>query len=306
MPQKLTLHALGRVLASLDAPRNGRALYALLAGFCLAGLMLASAESALAKAEQLTGAVWAGLGLVAAFLGVNTTGLLLMDQTLGRPVRDVDEAFRDALRSAPRVLLSLLLMLGTLAALAAALLGLLHAVRLPWVGAPLFAVLVPLGVVLLGGMAFSGLVLIGPLTGPAIWAGRRPLATARMLLRQLRQGPLEAAALMMAVFLLTGLVSAAVSFVVISGGRAMALLMVWLVGIDVPAQQLMAGLFGYGLRSLGATGAPVANSPMGMAALIGGGVVFAVALVLPTLVYLRGCCAVYLALQDAPSEDAAL
>jgi len=258
MPQKLTLHALGRVLASLDAPRNGRALYALLAGFCLAGLMLASAESALAKADQLIGAVWAGLGLVAAFLGVNTTGLLLMDQALGRPVRDVDEAFRDALRSAPRVLLSLLLMLGTLAALAAALLGLLYAVRLPWVGAPLFAVLVPLGVVLLGGMAFSGLVLIGPLTGPAIWAGRRPLETARMLLRQLRQGPLEAAALMMAVFLLTGLVSAAVSFVVISGGRAMALLMVWLVGIDVPAQQLMAGLFGYGLRSLGATGAPVA------------------------------------------------
>jgi len=306
MPQKLTLHALGRVLASLDAPRNGRALYALLAGFCLAGLMLASAESALAKADQLIGAVWAGLGLVAAFLGVNTTGLLLMDQALGRPVRDVDEAFRDALRSAPRVLLSLLLMLGTLAALAAALLGLLYAVRLPWVGAPLFAVLVPLGVVLLGGMAFSGLVLIGPLTGPAIWAGRRPLETARMLLRQLRQGPLEAAALMMAVFLLTGLVSAAVSFVVISGGRAMALLMVWLVGIDVPAQQLMAGLFGYGLRSLGATGAPVASSPMGMAALIGGGVVFAVALVLPTLVYLRGCCAVYLALQDAPSEDAAL
>jgi hypothetical protein len=45
---------------------------------------------------------------------------------------------------------------------------------------------------------------------------------------------------------------------------------------------------------------------MGMAALIGGGVGFAVALVLPTLVYLRGCCAVYLALQDAPSEDAAL
>ena len=76
--------------------------------------------------------------------------------------------------------------------------------------------------------------------------------------------------------------------------------------IDVPAQQLIAGLFGYGLRSLGASGAPVATSSLAVAAQTGGGVVFAVALVLPTLVYLRGCCAVYLALQDAPSDDAAL
>jgi hypothetical protein len=27
---------------------------------------------------------------------------------------------------------------------------------------------------------------------------------------------------------------------------------------------------------------------------------------LPTLVYLRGCCAVFLALQDAPADDAEL
>jgi hypothetical protein len=78
----------------------------------------------------------------------------------------------------------------------------------------------------------------------------------------------------------------------------MALLSIWWVGIDLPPQQLMAGLFGYGLRALGAAGAPVAASPLGVAALIGGGVVFALALALPTLVYLRGCCAVYLALRE--------
>jgi len=33
--------------------------------------------------------------------------------------------------------------------------------------------------------------------------------------------------------------------------------------------------------------------------------VFAVALVLPTLVYLRGCCAVFLVLQDAQNEERA-
>ena len=306
MPQKLTLHALNRVLASLDAPRNGRAFYALLSAFCLAGLMLASAESALAKSDTTWGVIWAGLGLVTAFLGVNTTGLLLMDQARGRPVRDVVDAFHDALRVAPKVLLCLLMLLTLMALLLGALLAMLWGVKLPWIGAPLFALLVPLGVVLLGTMAFSGAVIVGPLTGPSSWSGRSASETARGLLRQLRHGALEAGALMAAVLLTTGLVSAAVSFVVLSGGRALAFLMVWLIGIDVPAQQLMAGLFGYGLRSLGAAGAPVTASPLGMAAMVGGGVVFAIALVLPTLVYLRGCCAVFLALQDAPADDAAL
>ncbi len=306
MSQTLSLHALNRVLSSIDAPRNGRALYALLSAFCLAGLMLASAESALAKADTTLGVIWAVGGLITAFLGVNTTGLLLMDQARGRAVREVADAFHDALRTAPKVLLTLLLVLGTLGLVAAGLIGLLYSARLPSVGPALFALLVPVSVTALGVMAFSGVMLIGPLTGPSIWSGQSPLQTARMLAHQLRRGPLEAGALMMAVFLVTALVSAAVSFVVISGGRVLALLMVWLIGIDVPAQQLMAGLFGYGLRTLGANGAPVATHPLAVAAQTGGGVVFAVALVLPTLVYLRGCCAVYLALQDAPSDDAAL
>lgn len=306
MPQKLSLHALNRVLASLDAPRNGQALYALLSGFCFAGLLLAMAESALAKGDSVWGAVWGGLALAVAFFGVNTTGLLLMDQARGRPVRDVVDAFYDALLSAHRVLLCLLMIVALAGLLLAALLGLLWAVRLPWIGTPLFALVVPMGVVLLGLMAFSGAVLVGPLTGPSVWSGQGAVATARMLLRQLRHGLLEAAVLMAAVLLLTAAVTAAISFVVISGGRAMALLAVWLVGVDVPAQQLMAGLFGYGLRSLGAAGAPVVANPQGMAALVGGGVVFALALVLPTLVYLRGCCAVYLALQESAHEDAAV
>jgi len=70
------------------------------------------------------------------------------------------------------------------------------------------------------------------------------------------------------------------------------------VGVDVPAQQLMAGLFGHGLRSAGAAGAPIGSTGHGAAALVGGGVVFALALVLPGLVYLRGTCAVYLAMTD--------
>ncbi|MCX2862225.1 hypothetical protein OOZ63_10260 [Paucibacter sp. PLA-PC-4] len=302
MSQKISLQALNRVLSSLDAARNGPALYALLSTFCVAGLLLAMAESALARSETPWGVVWAGLALTVAFYGVNTTGLLLMDQALGRPVRDVQDALRDALLVAHRVLLSLAVVLGLLGLVLAALLALLWAARLPWLGAPLFALTVPLGVLLLGLSSFAVLVLVGPLTGPSVWAGQTVRPTLRLLARQLRGGLLDAAVLMAGVLLLTAVVSAAVSFVVVSGARAMSLLAIWGADISLPPQQLMAGLFGYGLRSLGAAGAPVAGSPQGMAALVGGGVVFALALVLPALIYLRGCCAVYLALREVPDE----
>jgi len=301
MQQKLSFQALNRVLASLDAPRNGQALCALLGSFAMAGLLLASVGPALARGDSLWAAIWAALALAVTFLGVNTTGLLLMDQARGLPVRDLADALGDAVHSAGRVLLCLGLLLGLVAAVLAVLLALLWAVTLPWVGAPLFALVVPLGVVVLGLLALAGAVLVGPLTGPSVWAGQSARATAAMLLRQFRHGLPEAALLMMAVLALTGAVTAAISFVVLSGARALALLSVWLVGVDVPVQQLMAGLVGQGLRSLGSTGTPLA-----MAAVVGGGVVFVLALVLPTLVYLRGCCAVYLALQDAVSEDAAV
>jgi len=303
MPRHLHARALEQVLGALDAPRNGPALYALLTAFCFAGLLLAMAESSLAHEDATWGAIWAGLSLAVAFFGVNATGLLLMDQARGSPVRDVQDAFRDALLLSHRVLLTLAVVVTGLAAVGAVLLALLWLVRQPWIGPPLFALVVPLGVLLIGVLALGVLVLVGPLTGPSVWVGHGALETIRMLWRQFRHGLVEAAALMLAVLALTGAVTAATSFVVVTGGRVMALLSVWFVGLQVPPQQLMAGLFGYGLRSLGAAGAPVAGTPLGMAALVGGGVVFALALVLPTLVYLRGCCAVYLALQDTPDSE---
>ena len=48
-------------------------------------------------------------------------------------------------------------------------------------------------------------------------------------------------------------------------------------------------------------GAPHGSTGHAAAALVGGGVVFALALVLPGLVYLRGICSVYLALSDTAS-----
>ncbi|WP_457418731.1 hypothetical protein [Roseateles sp. P5_E7] len=292
------LPALARVLASIDAPRNLRALYALLAGFCAAGLLLAMAQSALARSEELLSALWMGLALAVAFFGVNATGLMLMDQARGLPVRDPQDALADALRSGHRVLLALLACVALAAAGVAVLAALLWATRWPWVGAPLLAVVLPAGVLLLGGLAFVVVVLVGPLAGPAVWAGRHSTGVLAFMRGRLRHGLPETALLMAAVYLLVALTTAAVSFVVVTGGKLLAGLAILGAGIELPARQLLAGVMGLGPRGLGANGMALEGGNLGLAALIGGGIVFALALVLPTLVWLRGCCAVYLALTE--------
>jgi hypothetical protein len=292
------LPALARVLTSVDAPRNLRALYALLATFCMTGLLLASAQSALLHEQATTSAIWAGLGVTVAFFGVNATGLLLMDQARGLPVRDPQDAFGAALRCGHRVLLSLLAGLAVTALIAAVLAALLWATRWPWVGPPLLGLVLPVGVVVLGAALFALVVVVAPLAGPAVWAGQSTAGTLRFLQARLRHGLPETALLVAAVYLLAALLTAAVSFIVLSGGRLLAGLAILGAGIELPAQQLLAGVMGLGPRALGATGVPLQGGNLGLAALIGGGVVFALALVLPTLIYLRGCCAVYLALTE--------
>jgi hypothetical protein len=137
---------------------------------------------------------------------------------------------------------------------------------------------------------------VAPLAAPGIWAGAGTLVVARQLAGWARRHLPALALTMGAVSVLTAAVGALVTFVVATGGRVVAELAVLIAGVDVPAQELTAGLFGYGLRSLGAAGAPTGSSGHAAAGLIGGGVVFVVALVLPGLVYLRTVCAVYLAL----------
>ncbi len=292
------ISALSRVLASVDALRNLRALYGLLASFCFAGLLVAMAQSALTREQDLLSAVWLGLSLAVAFFGVNATGLMLMDQARGLPVRDPQDALADALRSGHRVLLALLACLTLAGIVVLVLAGLLWATRWPVVGAPLLAVVLPVGVLTLGGLSFVLIVLVGPLAGPAVWAGRRSAGVLGFLRERLRHGLPETALLMAAVYLMTALATAAVSFVVVSGGRLIAGLAIVGAGIDLPARQLLAGVMGLGPRGFGASGLPLEGGSLGLAALIGGGVVFAIALVLPTLVWLRACCAVYLAVSD--------
>lgn len=291
------LDALNSVLASVEAVRNGGALFALLATFAAAGLLLAMAESALARDAMAWGMLWGGASLTTLFYGSNAAGLLLFDEACGRPRRDVAQALRDALASAHRLLLVMLCVATLLLLLLALLAGALWTTRVPVVGPVLFGMLLPLAVVAVGAALLAVVAVAAPLAAPAIWNGRGVRDTLRLLAHHVRQRLVFVALLMSAVSGLAALVGALVTFAVASGGRVVSALAVWAAGVEVPPQLLMAGLFGHGLRSLGAAGEPLAQSAYAQAALAGGGVVFMLALVLPVLVYLRGTCSVYLALQ---------
>ncbi|MEW6704882.1 MAG: hypothetical protein AB1430_08540 [Pseudomonadota bacterium] len=299
------LHALNRVLESLEAVRNGRALYVLLASFALGGLLLAMARAALLRGAPAWGVLDAGLALTVAFYGGNAAGLLLMDQARAQPSRGVGRAVRDALGGAHRLIVVLLAVGLAGLVLVAALAGLLWISRVPVLGTWLFGLVVPLGVVLIGAAVLTTTAVVGPLAAPAIWSGLSVRATLAFLQRQVRQRLFFAALLNAAVGLLAAAVAALVSFAVLSGGRAVAGLAVLVTGVELPPQQLLAGLFGFGLRTLGPSGAAVAQNPYGAAALVGGGLVFALVLVLPAVVYLRGTCSVFLALQEADALRAA-
>jgi hypothetical protein len=305
MPERDPSSALSLVLRSVDALRNARALYVLLATFAAAGILVAMAEASLARDAGWWGPIQAGAALFVAFYGGNAAGILVMDDARGGPVREVPDALRASLATAHRLLLVLALLLCVYAAVAAGVLGLFWlsrtAVTGAWLGPLLFGLAVPVGVVVSGLAAVTLMAVVVPLAAPAVWSGGGVLRIVGRLYWVMRQRLPTAALLAALVSLLTGAMGALVTSVVMIGGRVVAELGVRVVGVDVPAQQLTAGLFGYGLRSLGAAGAPTGSTGHAAAALVGGGVVFAIALLLPGLVYLRGTCAAYLALTDDPA-----
>lgn len=295
--------ALVRVLSSIEAVRDGRAMYVLLAAFSGAGLALASAQASFGRGE-MNWAIGQGAGaLFIAFYGSTAAGLLSMDRALGRSSRDVGQAIEDALGIGHRVLLALVAM-GLMGALiAAGLLGLYWLSGLPKIGPWLFVLVVPVTVVMIGLVLMAAAVVVAPLTGPTVWAGASSRESVQLLLRLIRERLLQAGVLMGGLSLATGLVGAACSVFVMVGGRVMAEASIFVLGVDVNPQVLMAGLFGYGLHSINAAGIPKEAYPYISSATVGGGVVFALALVLPTLVYLRGVCEVYLALMASDKVE---
>ena len=288
--------ALAQVVGSIEAVRDWRAMYVLLMSFAGAGLALGMTRSSLNQG-LINWAIGQGaLALFIAFYGSQAAGLLLMDRTMGRPAREVADAVHDSLGVSHRVLVALLVMVLAGGVLSAAIAGVFWICGLPVIGPWLYAFALPATVLVLGGMLLAGGAVVGPLTGPIVWAGATSRQTVVQLLHLLRRHLLHAVAMMAGLSAVTALVGAGVSLVVLVAGRVMAELSSLILGVTVPPEILMAGLLGHTVYAVDLRVVSKDALPYISAANVGGGVVFGLALVMPTLVYLRGVCEIYVLL----------
>ena len=292
--QASPLQALNSVLQSIESVRNVSALYLLLIAFSGAGLLMTMAQVALSSEAGLAATLWIAGAFSVLFYSSNAAGLVLMDEACGRPLRLPIEALRDALRCAHRLLAVVACVLAATAVLVVAVAVLLFAARLPAVGPALLGLVVPVAVPTIGLAALALVTLVGPVAAPAVWAGLGVRQVLTMLGHQVRRRPAHAVLLSAAVSLLTAAVAALVSVVVMAGGRAVLGLSAWVAGFDLATGPFLAALFGQGFRLAPGAAALSAHTS---AALTGAGVVFALGLVVPGVVYLRGLCELYLSLR---------
>ena len=304
----LSPDAFSSLFQAITGLRNRRALVAML-GCVVAGVLVAGLASLLATRIGFFMAFLGGLAMfVAAATGVNAAGVLLMDQARGVPARSLHDAVVYGMMCIPKfILLGLVLLLVVLAVFIA--LALVYFIcKIPFIGPVLFVVVFPLSVVVFG-LTLCGLFLCMFLALPAIWEGATITHAIAQALAIVRSRLVEATLLLIVV----GFLSMAVGFIVFG---------VLLTGM-MPAIGMSASILGgdgigsiLGMMRGGGDGfggdfAGHASGSAGhaVAAGIGGGLLWALAGSLLSLVYLLGLNLVYLRVTeglDAGATEAAL
>lgn len=291
-----------RMFRSLEGVREGGAWYLLLATFSAAGLLVAMTQSALLREQTQWAIVEAAAALFLAFYGTNAVGVLMMERAMGLQPSSIEAALHQSLTRSHKLLVLVAILIAAVVLLLGGVFGALWLCGLPSVGPVLYSLVVPLGVLVCGAVAMAAVAVAAPLAAPAVWAGGTVRQCLSLLWAVVRRRLVLSALLTLGLSLLVGLVGGLLSFAVLAGGRVVAEASV-LMGLNVPVPVLLASLMGVGVRGLAQAGVAGVSQPHTMAAAIGGGVVFAIALVLPVLVYLRGVCEMFLALRESLARN---
>lgn len=276
-----TLQRSTSLLAAVEAPRNWRALV-LLIGTFVAGAVLFGAGAALAAPVHIS--LLYGFGLLALlvlFYGTNAVGISLMHDAKGAPPASPGTALLMALATGHRLLAVLLLaaLLCLSGVVVMALLLLLG--KIPGLGPVLLTALFP-AVALLGGGVALGLAVLLPLAAPAVWDGATIFQTVSRLIALARARFVNVMLTNLLLNLIVAMVAAVVFAVVMLGTAFATAMSIGVVGLGQTNLLALMGGQGAGMGQF-------------LAAALGGGLLWIVALCLVGLVVLRGSCEVYLA-----------
>ncbi len=280
------------LISAVDAIRNWRAA-ALMLGSMVAMLLFFFLGSLLTvNVTPILGALFGLVGLVVWFYGANAVGILLMDEASGGESRPVMAAIFTSLATGHRLVLVGLLVGAIYLAGLLVLALLLLICKIPGIGPLLFAFVFPVSVIVAGVAIFALYAVIGPLAAPAVWSGAGTMQAVSRLAAIARQRIVVVILSMIVLFFICLVVAFIIGGImtvgtVVSGGMSAAIIGVS--GFDASGLMGMVGFSGGRGYGGGDAGGHMA------AGAIGGSIVWAVAFSLPLLVYLRGCCQVYLA-----------
>jgi MFS family permease len=285
----------GSLLDSIDAVRNWRAVVLLLATFVAAVLVMAVGAS-MVRVSAFFPLLFTLLAFGVGFYGVNAAGMMMMDEASGHPSRPIGAAVMSSLATSHRLILVLLMIAAIYLGGVLAFAVLLFVCKIPGIGPLLYTIAFPVGVVVSGIAIFAVPTVVFPLSAPAIWNGATTMAGVSQLLAVARKRLLLVLMLMFAVGLIAGVTGGLIGIILVGGTSFTGILSTAVLGIDAGGSSLTAGLMGGLLGGGSDFGSDIGSGLTGYAtaALLGGGIVYAAAVTLPGLVYLRGASAVYL------------
>jgi len=259
-------------LGSMAGLRNGPALVALVVSL-FSGVLVSGLSSRLGLGGALLGAL---LFLAVATVGINAAGLLQVDAARGAAPRRLADAFLGGVLCIPRLLLLGVALLAVALAIFVVLAIAFVFCKLPLIGPLLYLVAFPASV-LVAGVTLCGLALAFVLALPAIWQGMSALRALAQALAMLRERAIEVLLSLVLLAILCAAVAAVIGVVLGVGLVPAVGLTAAILGASVGSYESMLAITqGYG----GASHA--------IAALLGGGLLWALAVSLIAQVYLRG------------------
>lgn len=285
---------LGLLLRCYEALRNWRALLTLAIGFVVAALLLALsgviAEQLMVHGWfKLAGAAGILIGVIAwlvVLVGINATGLLLVDQADGSPSRGFGAAFFGGLGVTGQSIVCLLILGVGMVLIVLILWALSFLGRIPGIG-PMFSFLLAGPTMLVLGACFAVLAFGVSLMSVALWRGNGMLGSLGRAIDIVLKRPLDVVLHFIVLWLLIVPIEIFVALVLYAG--AMLTLMMY-----ASSGGLVNGLSAYG----GGYGGSPLGALMGSAASLGGasaslGIVFAAVMALFVLISMLGNILIY-------------
>src|SRR4051812_19854535 len=299
---RTTVAGSSSLLDSIDGVRNWRAAILMVATFVVALLVMAMGATTVRSGATLP-LLFSLVALAVVFYGVNAAGMMMMDEANGHPSRPVVAAILSSIATSHRLVLVLLVIAAIYIAGMIAFAVLLYVCKLPGIGPLLYTVVFPVGVLVSGVAIFAVPAVIFPLSAPAIWNGASAMGGVSQLVAVARRRLLLVLILMLGVGLIAGVVGGLIGVILIGGTSFTGLLSSAILGSDsgglpgLPAG--LGGLLGGGGMSGGLGGGLGGGfgEPLGggfgggglgssnlqgyaMAAMAGGGILYAIALTL--------------------------